>query len=765
MPSKLESRLAPCFSAEPAERVMNGRGRWPGGFGEVMNQVRSVIVHLTAGWPPLEKADEFVKQYIGPPANPRQRKKAGIGPQYFIPGDGTVLRLINMPRVTWHGNDPFNNWAVGVETGNLGDEVAPQNPIPTNPKQDHRWRALGPDPAAPDPDLNASDIPGVKLWISLYPFREAIVSWWTTNTYAGPAREAVGNNRQMLFTEWQYRSWALLARYLCEFHDLPRNFPLLPHALRADVIDDSSTFRRIALADERFPVLLRALKAHNIEEEHFETANAKALQKRYHDAILPRDPPLARRNPVWSALFDTYRGVHGHGFSGATRMKKKSTGEWVDADHDCPGPLFDWHRFAREVWDWWWYPFDLSDDLSTAVVTPRPERHANGDTRLVEYYFEGRDFEAKDRAYTFLTLNSLRTSNGIFDDISSPSVFQLEPGVPIYAPANGELVAARFPDPRHAVSLAFVLVRHEIFHLPNTLTIDIEGVGSVLANPGRIDYDREPSYVYSLVMHLEQPEGMSFNEVTDANPEWLNRVLIRKKECDLALAFYDRPNHGGVAQAAWDFQPPGSVQRPTVLEGLRTDQAVLRGFLNTLSSGDVATWPGWMPGTMPIRVILGDFLGKSGGIRREGNTILHGIGLEVFSSGFVPPAPAFATFTSPSGFDLPAGAPLRPPPAIFYQSEWAKTPTTAERQRLVDIGVNPDLVPWWRMAALSTNLDPRLPAGARLVADGWAFHFRPLDFLRWINNVTWASEWPKYAVTDENGAEVPRPARPRPRRV
>ncbi|MGH9752195.1 MAG: hypothetical protein ACREA2_05370 [Blastocatellia bacterium] len=762
MPSELEARLAAFFSREPATRVMSHSARWPDGFGSDMNEVRAIMAHVTDGWPRRERVEEFVTQFIGPPNDPAVRPNAGVGTQYFLAGDGTVLETIDMPSVTWHGNHT-NNWAIGVETGNLRIIAPPQFPIPTLPKKDNRWRAMG-----PDPHLDADDIPGAKLWLSRHPHGEVIVSWWTTPTYNGPARQPVGNIPYMLFTEWQYRSWALLARYLCEQYDLPRNFPLLPYAFRFEQIDDSSVFRRITLADERFPVLVRALSGLGVIEAHFETFNQGHLETHYDAAIRPQNlttrPRLARRNDIWTALVGGFRGIYGHGFSGSNTLNSQGEG----TDHICPGPVFDWHRFAREVWDWWWYPFDLTDDLSTTVLTRRPYRRANRDTPLLEYYFEATDFGAKNREYIFRSLAPVGAMpQGIFDNISSPSVFRLNPETPVYAPANGELVAARFPlpDPQHPVSLAFVLLRHEIFHLPNTLTMEIDGV-SMPAHPGRIDYDREPSYVYSLVMHLGRPEGMSFDQVTDANPDWLNRALMRKKECDLGITLYNTPNHGGIPQAEWNSRPPGPpapLRRPTVIEGWQADQIEIQRFLNDLRAGVVAhaSWSGRNPHASPIQVILGDFLGKSGVTRSEGGNVQHGIGLEVFSSGFVPPT--FHSYSSSSGWVVPGGS--VEPACLFYQSEWAKTPTAAERQRLAGIGVNPDLVPWWAQVALATTLDTRLPPQARLVQEGWGFHVRPLDFMRWINEVTWASEWPKYRVTAANGAEVPRPPRPRSRRV
>ena len=63
-------------------------------------------------------------------------------------------------------------------------------------------------------------------------FDEVVVRWWTTARYAGPWRQPQ-RVPEMLFTEWQYRSWALLARYIAERFCVPRNFPLLPAQDRA----------------------------------------------------------------------------------------------------------------------------------------------------------------------------------------------------------------------------------------------------------------------------------------------------------------------------------------------------------------------------------------------------------------------------------------------------------------------------------------------------------------------------------------------------
>jgi hypothetical protein len=63
---------------------------------------------------------------------------------------------------------------------------------------------------------------------------------------------------------------------------------------------------------------------------------------------------------------------------------------------------------------------------------------------------------------------------------------------------------------------------------------------------------------------------------------------------------------------------------------------------------------------------------------------------------------------------------------------------------------------WWQAAVSSTVLDTD-PA-KRVPRDGIVWRYPVLGFLKWLNKITWASEWTKYRVT---GA---RPDTPRPRR-
>jgi hypothetical protein len=47
-----------------------------------------------------------------------------------------------------------------------------------------------------------------------------------------------------------------------------------------------------------------------------------------------------------------------------------------------------------------------------------------------------------------------------------------------------------------------------------------------------------------------------------------------------------------------------------------------------------------------------------------------------------------------------------------------------------------------------------------LPANGVAWHYPMVDFLSWINGITWTSEWEKYNVVAAGGGPAPAPARP-----
>jgi hypothetical protein len=772
------------------------------GFLNGIPEVFCIMVHETDGSVARNRARSWYDDY-------RRAGGSGGGPQLVVWADGTVMSLVELPYRTTHGNSQ-NGRAIGVETGHGNDgrfgdvDVAPDVRAGVHPAR-QGWAALS---------ANANDVAGsteAKFFAlhavyhppahppAGYPAlqSEVVTALWSTAGYQTPARERPGTQQAgmyntltahgghpapqptvMLFTEWHYRSWALLTRYLCEALLVPRNFPLLPHARRDHAITDETVFKRLVLADERFDMLVAGLRGNYLgvnlafapaDFTGATPADATNLRNHYRGAVAApgtinfgsaQHPlPNVRLNVAWLRFFDFYRGIHGHGLSG-----NQIAGQ---DDHDCPGPMFDWHRYAREVWDWWWWPFDFDAAHARTDLAPeRQYRRADGSTPLVEYFFNEAAAPYRARA---------AAPGGIQGPGSSPMTFRLEQNTPIYALANGELVAARYPR-AGATSMAFVLVRHEIFHQR-----DPGGearAGGVVdprspwdggrADIGRLDYDTDPSTVYTLYMHLGRHNQMSFDHVDDHNPDWLNRVLIRLAECDLALP----PATPGTLHPqlnAWRAdltQPPSEAGgRPTPLEAWQTDQADYRRFVRRLADGDVAVAPFRAlldtTGPTPVRVILGDYLGVAGVIRQQAGVPTHGVRVEVFSPAALPD-PFFTIERGQTAWNPAAG---NQHPALFYRSEWSFVElTTAERAELTAIGVDTTMVNWWSDVSARMFWDVITPVTAKLPADGRVFHYDPIDFMQWLNNLTWTSEWPKYRVR-AGGAAAARPAAPRPRRV
>lgn len=763
-----------------------------------IDDVFCIMVHETDGSIARNRAKTWYDDY-------RRASGEGGGPQLVIWADGTVMSLVELPYRTTHGNSQ-NDRAVGIETGHGNDgrygdvDVAPDASAGHTVRK--AWHELSPHP---------EDVAGsasAKFFVMDAPYAvpsslpadyptfqsEVVAAPWSTNNYRTPAREPPGPQHGgmyatlikkgglappqptlMVFTEWHYRSWALLARYLCEALLVPRNFPVWPHARRDHSITDHTAFQQIVLADEHFGMIVDALgksEPHGGRQLQFTDADftggtpadATNLQNHYHAAVAGQGSfnigafQNVRLNLAWWRFFDFYRGIHGHAFSGNQIVGQD--------DHDCPGPMFDWHRFAREVWDWWWWPFDFDSMHARTDVPDRPYRRADSSTPLVEYFFyvDGAPYDARAAA-----------PGGIQGAGSSPATFRLEEHSPVYALANGELVAARYPTAGQ-VSMAFVLVRHEIFH-----RLDPEGIerskGVVdpkdaghggRADTGRLDYNVEPTTVYALYMHLGRHDQMNFGQVNDHNPDWLNRVLIRMTECDLALpptapgTLHPQLNHWSADLT----QPPStSGDRPTPLQAWQQDQADYRRFLTQLAAGQVAMAPLRSPldsiGPTPVRVILGDYLGVAGVIRQEAGVPTFGVRVEVFSPQV--PDNRFTPVYNRDSWDVPGGVTH---PVLYYQSEWARTPSPAETTELQELGVDPAAVTWWPDVPIRQFWDLLTPPNAKLPLDGFVYHYAPIDFMQWLNDLTWSSEWPKYKVmtTATPPAPVARPPAPRPRR-
>jgi hypothetical protein len=753
--SQLRDRLNTVFTDDPWRRVSLAGGL----PGNRIADVRTMVVHETTGWPAREKGtDMFLRNFVG----------AGAGrltTQLYVSGDGTVMQGMQLPNSTQHAGFT-NGWALGSETGHgwgnysgnghigpftstdetmIVDPHGPQPPEkphmipgPTNgqlialrAKPGNFWLTLSGDGTIDD--AGDDDLPGIKFFVRHESFREVILGIWTTARYAGPWRQPQ-RVPEMLFTESHYRSWALLARWIAEEYLLPRNFPLLPHKTRTSGVDnnhgtlnDAATFSAIVLADEglsRSPATF-GLPAAPVPP------TAADLQRQY------AAPLVGNHNARWQAMFNIYRGFHGHGYCG----------DPVNGDHDCPGPFFDWHRFAREVWDWWWYPFDVDAAAPNAAVPARPYSLAarDGNTPLKEYFWS-----------TPAAGPLGRVRDGIHGAHGSPQTFELPENSRVYALANGELVAARFPAEDGQVSLAFMVVRHEVFHQFDARP-PAPGAGAVLpVFANRIDYDIAPTSVYSLYMHLGRSAGMSFDAVGDGNPDWLNRVLARKKEAELGVAFRNSAAGAAIPVAKWNDPPPAAAgHRPTLARGWDADNDGLTAFLNTLRAGNLAVVP-LDADTTPIRILLGDFMANAGVISRDHLSTRRGVRVEVFSNALIS-TDFMLTDTSATGAGWAPAVGVGSP-AVRYASEWARDPTAAELPGLQVAGIDPKLINWWSTVQLAT-LNARFPADARLDAHGLVVHYEAPGFLAWLNDRTWRSEWPKYRAVDAAGI----PLAPRPR--
>ena len=750
MAQQLRDRLNAVFS-DDAWRQVQAAGGVPGNR---IADVKTLVVHETSGWPARVRGlADFLAQFTG-------NGTRGMT-QLFISGDGTVMQGMQLPNNTQHAGF-VNDRALGCETGHGwgnysgNDHIGPwtstngaggQLAAPVRTPDNNRWFALSGNEniaAAADDDL-----PGIKFYIRHQSFNdEIILGIWTTARYPGPWRQPQ-RQPEMLFTEPHYRSWALLARWIAEEFVLPRNFALLPHKLRVSgthldavppaaapdhgMLRDANSFSAIVLADEglaRSPTTFGLPAAPAIPSE-------ADLRTAY------MNPAPGAINAHWQALFRVYRGFHGHGFCG----------DPVNGDHDCPGPMFDWHRFAREVWDWWWWPFDFDAANAATAVAARPYSlpSRDGTTPLKEYYWATPSATIVGRART-----------GIHGPSSSPVTFELPDSSRVYAVANGELVAARFPAETAQPSFAFVLVRHEVWHVLDTRAAAAATANAPPVFANRVNYDVAPTTVFTLYMHLGRPAGMSFTDVSDTNPDWLNRLLARKKECDLGVGFRARdalkPANQQIPLARWNNRPPSAVgTRPSLATAWQADQTALTTFLNALSAGDVATAPNDAD-TTPIRILLGDFIANAGTISHGAAAVKKGVRVEVFSNDNISPVDfAFTDNTATTtSWTQQVGVATQ---AQRYASEWARALTATELKCLQDAGMTDQtLLNWWATVALATS-NARYPTDARLNANGVVVHYELTSFMDWLNLRTWHHEWPKYRAVDPAGI----PAAPRPR--
>jgi hypothetical protein len=690
----------------PANHRVNTHQRWPFGapaFGEPMSNIQSIVIHGTGGWPSADGADHFSQQYrcIGDHFQYNTFNRAqnrwinsewGIGPQYFIDSSGTVHvligpeNLVGAPRRTWHAQIQ-NIPSLGIEQSDFADLDH------FNPDTDSHCHRLDPSKAATDSDLTGMRLYGVLhpadaehadlsfIWFAMFPGFTGSGDL----TADGGALNGFSRWNKSLFTERDYRSLTLLCRFVLEYNGIPRGFPLLPYA-NVDHLRNAAVFRKLLLADPARDQIAAHLGLH---VEDVRANNATYLNAYGADVTM-----------LWNRFF----GAREHGLL-STPCFKGIISHHINGVHPCPGPLFDWHRFARELWDWWWYPFDVTSQILDetglhtiqVVTTRRAYQHAHADTPLIEYFFDAGGTRAD---YESLLQPGM------------PDRFNVGRDVPIHALANGIIVAARLPapsnDPTQLPPSGFLLTRHEVFH--ENPTAAMPGGLQVIV-PGPIDYDRAPTYVWSLITFVS-PVNVSVEQVSDNNPDWLNRFAMRLKECELAVAYHAaHPNvTTGISgpestlrttlNAAWNHQPPGR-NRPTTGAGIDNDALEYRRIANSLSAGDATVFPLERGTCTPVRLILGDFVGFPELL----SMLQPGFQIEVFSINHL---------------DVPDA---------------------------VQGAVSASNEAWWEVA--SANARNEADAAANLPKkDDVVWRYSTTAFLAWINGITWTSEWLKYGIND-----------------
>jgi hypothetical protein len=727
--------------------------------------VNTIVIHETSGYPAYSSAQNMVNSFLcltdetfwvaakpavpAVPANPgpppvaakpgkpavpahwsTNQGSRGIGPQYYVDGNGTAFALIgehdlsDEPYVTWHGGG-INGTSIGIENGDVGDaNIRPSDTagtVETSHRADY-WFRLSTTP-------QNADMPGMSVFALVLPQSgnpDLGLIWFTTEARGAAIPAYVGSGDtahiaarypswdNMIFTERNYRSLALLCRLLTEQYGVPRNFCVLPYTKLSGDTGNSTILRKLILADERQDMMARkfGVTIADIQNTASSFGTAGAAK------VAPWWRSFFGFKSVWNATFQryvespllpSYRGLLAHVMVG---------------DHPCPGPLFDWHRFSREVWDWWWYPFDLNISVPALASPRRGYFQARGDTPLQEYYYDAAEAGAD---FTTIGARFNALASATLDAATGANHFTLAAGTPAYAMANGVVVAARLPHPEDVANPGFLLVRHELFYQADATT-------------NAIDYDHVPTIAWSLTTYLACDQ-VDYTQTSDNNPDWLNRLLVRLKECELAVAYKaahpadnkQSTQYAGhpkafandqLFQQAWDHVPTSEApHRLSTGAEIQADAAAYRDIVTTLQANNYKLFPlESSSDTTPVRVILGDFIGTCGSMPNPpmGAAGPPGIQVQIFSKDLLP---------------------IPQPPQ--------KDPLSCANQA------------WWKDVTATTRLD--LVPERSLPADGIVYSYKLTDFLDWMNRITWLSEWRKYEVVDASGIPVPAPVRPRTR--
>ena len=473
----------------------------------------------------------------------RRANGSGGGPQLVVWADGTVMSLVELPYRTTHGNSQ-NGRAIGVETGHGNDgrfghvDVAPD--VRANRGSRQGWHPLTAD---------ARDVPGsaeAKVFSLRAPYRrrtpppagyptfetEIVTAPWSAADYLTPAREPPGplhtnmyrtlintggtpppQPTMMLFTEASYRSWALLTRYLCEALLVPRNFPVLPHARRDHAITDETPVqaararRRALRHDRRRPARELPRRGARIRRRRLHRHDARRRRAPERplqgggggagdDQLRLRREPLAERAPeprVAALLRLLPRPPRPRlqrqprGRTGRPRLPRPDVG-LAPVRARGVGLVVVAVRLRRR------------DRTTHGRAATAPYRRADGDTPLLEYFF---DEAAAPYAARAATPGGIHGRHVVAVDVPARAesrglrARQRRAG-------RGALSRPRAPSASRScwcVTRSSTPAISAASRAPRRQRPDV-AVGRRSRRPGRLDYNVEPSTVYSLYMHV-----------------------------------------------------------------------------------------------------------------------------------------------------------------------------------------------------------------------------------------------------------------------
>ena len=696
-----------------------------------------MVLHETSGWPPrVNGRNMFRRAFLG--------GGGGLTTQLYVAGDGTVLQGMELPRRTAHAGF-VNDRAIGSETGHPWGNYAGNFHLGPYSSSDH---TMVPDPAHPG---ERSSGPPTARCARCTAGRAAAGCRCRATTRsptpptttcpasscgcrACPARSSSAGGPRPATPGPGARSSACPRRCSPKGSTgpgrcsratspsaslLPRNVPLLPHKTRVPgtgaagnlhgMLREGASFAAIVLADEG---LSRRPQTFGLPPAPAPPAAAD-VQARY----VPRAPAGAAFNPRWDELFDTYRGFYGHGFAG----------DHINGDHDCPGPMFDWHRFARELWDWWWHPFDFDPAAparagrGAGVLARHPQRRHPAQGALLEH--------AGRRAGRPAGRGHPRAARLAAHLRAADRVAGLRDG--------GRRDRVRVVSARGAgVDLGLIVVRHEVFDRARASAAPRR---RAVVPPGL----RRRADLGLLAVHAPGPPRRDpLRPRRPGEPDWLNRMSCASRSASWASRSARRRRRR-IAAATWNDGRPaagGSSGPPSSRAGRSTRRTTARRC-SASPSGVLTLFPGERLGT-PVRVMLATSSADAGVIRRDAAGQRRGVRVEIFSHDVV--LPRLHRDRDRRGAPLGPGRGAAGHPARGALPERvSRTPRRRSRPPRRERRGRPDLTHWWRRCSSD---DVRRTGGRRATGRRrLAVDYDPYEFLPWLNARTW-----------QRAAEVPR---------